>query len=309
MHNRKHHHCPWSTAQIRERVNAKIITEFGHRRGYERMCRSDREIVAKATAWEAICEHVENARRYDPGTGTSDQPAGVEASEQAGTQRILALSVAGQTLGVIETKLDKAADGTWTTHERVTFSMTRQGGGADATFNTLSESITIYDPQHEFVSEVETEQEAGITITRRVRLEQGKIISEYEGPDRKTSREYPVPADYRSSLQVYFELLAKWRETGEPQSASYSSFSSERERFDTIDVTFLGEATYQHGDKALPGYSLRERSEDGTVITTITDHDFLPMTLDESMIVTSEMIRDTQAAIFDAFGLRDDEEI
>lgn len=222
--------------------------------------------------------------------GTSDQPAGVEASEQAGTQRILALSVAGQTLGVIETKLDKAADGTWTTHERVTFSMTRQGGGADATFNTLSESITIYDPQHEFVSEVETEQEAGITITRRVRLEQGKIISEYEGPDRKTSREYPVPADYRSSLQVYFELLAKWRETGEPQSASYSSFSSERERFETIDVTFLGEATYQHGDKALPGYSLRERSEDGTVITTITDHDFLPMTLDASGTFTATMV-------------------
>ncbi len=65
---RKYPHCPWSTAQIRERVAAKIIAEFGHRRGYERMGRSDREIVAKATAWEAISEHVENARRYDPGT-------------------------------------------------------------------------------------------------------------------------------------------------------------------------------------------------------------------------------------------------
>lgn len=227
--------------------------------------------------------------------GDSQQPVAGEVDEQGGTRRILALAVAGQTLGVIETRLDKAADGTWTTHERVTFSMTRQGGGADATFNTVSESVTIFDPQHEFVSEVETEQEAGVTITRRIRLEGDKIVSEYEGPDRKTSEAFPLPADYRSSLQVYFELLAQWRTTGEPASASYSSFSAERERFEKIDVTFLGEATYQHGEQALPGYSLRERSEDGTVITTITDHDFLPMTLDASGTFVATMVDEIPA--------------
>jgi hypothetical protein len=224
------------------------------------------------------------------GEGEAQQPTTATIDEQGGAERILAIQVAGQTLGMVETRLDKAADGTWTSHERVTFSMTRQGGGADATFNTLSESVSVFDPQHEFVSEVEVEREAGITITRKTRREGDKIISEYEGPDRKTVREFPLPADYRSSLRVYFELLEQWRKTGEPASANYSSFSSERERFEQLEVTFLGEANYDHAGKPLAGYSLRERSEDGTVVTTIVDHDFVPMMLDASGTFVATMV-------------------
>ncbi|MFV8750441.1 transglutaminase-like domain-containing protein [Nannocystaceae bacterium ST9] len=223
--------------------------------------------------------------------GDSKQPeTASEIDEQGGAERILAIQVSGQTLGMVETRLDKAADGTWTTHERVTFSMTRQGGGADATFNTLSESTSVFDPQHEFVSELEIEREAGVTVTRRIRREGDTIISEYEGPDRKDTREFKVPDDYRSSLAVYFELLARWRETGKPTSAIYSSFSAERERFEKVEVDFLGEANYEYAGKSLPGYSMRERSEDGTVITSIVDHDFVPMSLDASGTFMAAMV-------------------
>ncbi len=222
--------------------------------------------------------------------GDTQQPATTDPTTSAEVERILAIQVSGQTLGVVVTRLDKAPDGTWTSHERVTFSMTRQGGGADATFNTLSESTSVFDPQHEFVSEIEVETEAGITITRRIRREGDKIISEYEGPDRKNVREFPLPADYRSSLSVYFDLLGQWRETGAPVSAKYSSFSAERERFEQVEVTFLGEANYEHAGQSLPGYSMRERSEDGTMITSIVDHDFVPMTLDASGTFVATMV-------------------
>jgi hypothetical protein len=222
--------------------------------------------------------------------GEAQQPTAGAIDQQGGAQRILAIQVSGQTLGVVEVRLEKAADGTWTSHERVTFSMTRQGGGADATFNTVSESVTVFDPQHEFVSEVEVDREAGIEITRKLRREGDKLISEYQGPDRNTVREFPLPDDYRSSLRVYFDALAQWRETGQPVTVAYSSFSSERERFEKIEVTFLGEASYEHAGKQLPGYSMREKSEDGTVINTIVDHDFVPMKLDASGTFIATMV-------------------
>jgi hypothetical protein len=40
-------------------------------------------------------------------------------------ERILAFSVAGQTIGMVETRLEKAADGTWTSREQVNFSTVR----------------------------------------------------------------------------------------------------------------------------------------------------------------------------------------
>jgi hypothetical protein len=212
-------------------------------------------------------------------------------SEQEGAdvvERMLAVSVAGQTIGVVETRLEKAPDGTWTTHERVTFSLTRQGGGADATFETRTESVSVFDPQHEFVREVEVETEAGVTITRTIIREGDKIISRYEGPDRSFTREFELPPDYRSSLAVYFELRERYE--GQPLSATYSSFSAERERFEKVEVSFLGPAEYEHGGQRLAGYHMRERSEDGTVVDTIVDENFLPLTLDASGTFTAKLV-------------------
>lgn len=227
--------------------------------------------------------------------GPTRSTESASSSDAEVVERILAIQIAGQTLGMVETRLEKAEDGTWTSHERVTFSMTRQGGGADATFNTITESVSVYDANHEFVSEVEVEREAGITITRTITREGDKIVSRYEGPDRKDSREFTLPPDYRSSLALYFELLEQWKTSGQPVSATYSSFSAERERFEHIEVELLGEAQYEHGGKSLPGYRMRERSEDGTVIETIVDTDFMPMTLDAGGTFTAAMVDELPA--------------
>ena len=69
--NKKHPGCPWSTAQVRERVDRKIHAMFGHRRGYEIQPFCIREMIAMGTIAEAWGEHTENTAAF------SDGPPGV----------------------------------------------------------------------------------------------------------------------------------------------------------------------------------------------------------------------------------------
>ena len=62
--NRKHPHCHWSTAQIRERVDRWIIHVFGHRRGYEIEHETKREAYARAVMHEAWTEYIVSMHRY-----------------------------------------------------------------------------------------------------------------------------------------------------------------------------------------------------------------------------------------------------
>ena len=62
--NRKHPHCPWSTAQVRERVDRWIVHMFGHRRGYEIEHEAKREAFARAAMQEAWTEYIDSMQRY-----------------------------------------------------------------------------------------------------------------------------------------------------------------------------------------------------------------------------------------------------
>jgi hypothetical protein len=192
-------------------------------------------------------------------------------------ERLLALAIGGQTIGTVEIRLEKAPDGTWTTREHVSFAVIREGGGEDAAFSSTTESVTIYDPQREFVSEVEIEREAGITITRTITREGDELVSHYAGPGRTEVKRFALPSDYRSSLAVDFELIDEWRRTGEPATRRFSRFSASRERFEPIEVTLTGETEFVHGDRSIPAYVFRARDEDGTVVDTLIDHDLAPL--------------------------------
>jgi hypothetical protein len=196
-------------------------------------------------------------------------------------ERLLAVSVTGQTLGTVHSELEKAADGTWTMRELVTFSLIREGGGADAAFSSTTQSVTVYDANHQFVSEVEIEHEADVTITRTITLEGDEIVSSYSGPGRAEQiKRFTLPDDYRSSLAVDFELVEQWRQTGQPATRSFSSFDNDRERFEQTEVTLTGEIEFRHGDALIPAYVFRATQEDGTVIDSIVDHDFTPLKVD-----------------------------
>lgn len=197
-------------------------------------------------------------------------------------ERMLAVSVAGQHVGVVETRLEKAEDGTWTTKEKVTFSLIREGGGDDAQFSSTTESVAVFNAEHELVTEREVEREAGVTITREVTREGDEMVSSYTGPGHETPevKRFEIPASYRSPLVVNFELLEEWQRTGEPATTSFSTFDPERERFELSELTLVGETEYEHGGERIPAYVFRVVEEDGTVIDTITDHDFLPLKLD-----------------------------
>ncbi|MFO7567288.1 MAG: transglutaminase domain-containing protein [Enhygromyxa sp.] len=207
----------------------------------------------------------------------------VEASEAPLDQaevleRTLAVEVAGQTIGMVETRLEKAADGTWTSRELVTFSLTRQGGGSDAQFSSTTETVTIFDPKHELVSKTEIEREAGITITRVITIEGDELVSRYSGPGVSDEVDrFTLPPDYRSSLVVDFELLDEWQRTGKPATRTFSEFDAERERFRPVEVTLLGTTEFELGGERIPAYQFRAVEEDGTVVESISDRQMMPL--------------------------------
>ncbi|GEM_PF-1994562 len=207
-------------------------------------------------------------------------------------ERLLALTLSGQVLGTVESRLEKGTDGTWTTREFSTFSMTRQGGGADAEFSSTTESVTVYDPAHELVSDLSIEREAGITITRRVTMDGPALISSYTGPGHETPKveRFTLPPEYRSSLAVNFELLETFEHTGEAATLEFRSFNADRERFELSELTLLGTVDYAHGDLHIPGYEWRVREEDGTVIESITDLDFMPLKLEVGGVFAATLV-------------------
>ena len=253
-------------------------------------------------------------RSVPPAHDASDDktaPAELEPGHQAElsvVERTMAVEVMGQTLGVVEMQLEKAPDGTWTSREHVTFALTRQGGGEDAQFASTTESVSVYDPEREFVSGVEIEREAGITITRTVSLEEGVFVSSYSGPGRDNEvKRFPAPSDYRSDLAVDFELVAEWERTGEPATRSYRSFDLERERFELVEVTILGETEFVHGDQVIPAYRFRTTEEDGTVIDTLVDHDMLPLSMDAGGTFIATWVDEAPAIGADGGGKIDSE--
>jgi len=196
-------------------------------------------------------------------------------------ERMLAVEMAGQTVGMVQTRLEKAPDGTWTSHEFTTFSLIREGGGDDAAFSSTTETVSVYDPDRKLVSETKIEREAGITITRTLTFEDNEVISHYSGPGRADqAKRFTLPDDYRSSLAVDFELIAEWKRTGQPATRRFSSFDPRRERFEPIEVTLTGVTDYVHAGESIPAYVLRVKEEDGTVIDVIADHDMNPLKLD-----------------------------
>ena len=223
------------------------------------------------------------------GADSASTPS-TEADAADVVERMLAFSVSGQTIGVVETRLEKAPDGTWTGRERVSFSMVRQAGGDDAAFSSTTESVTIYNPAHEFVSEVEVEVEAGITITRTVTREGDEMVSRYSGPGREDVKRFPIPATYRSGLAVDLEMIAEWERTGQPVTREYASFDASRERFETSKVTLTGATVFEHAGERIPAYTFRTVEEDGTVMDSIVDHDLVPLRVESAGVFLATLV-------------------
>lgn len=243
------------------------------------MSRASLLFAPLALVLSLACQSVPPAHEADHATSQAQ----TSSEEAAIVERMLALSVSGQTLGVVTTRLEKHPDGSWTVSELVNVSMIREGGGPDAQFASTTESVTKYDSNRELVSDVTIEREAGVTITRTLRIEGREMVSTYSGPGRpEQTKRFPLPDDYRSSLAVDFELVQAWQQTKQPASQRFSNFDADRERFESVDVTLTGETEYQHGAVRIPAYMFETTEEDGTVIRSVVDHDIMALSVDAS---------------------------
>jgi transglutaminase-like putative cysteine protease len=218
------------------------------------------------------CQAVPPAHEVD-----NVQAAAPENDQVEVVERMLAVAVAGQTIGTVQSRLEKAPDGTRTSREVVTFSVIREGGGDDAQFSSVSESVTVCNPQYELVFESDVDREAGITTTRTVTREGNELVSTYSGPGREDTKRFELPPDYRSALSVDMELIAEWQQTGKPATRKFSSFDASRERFEPTEVTLTGTMEYELGGEKIPAYVFRMVEEDGTVTDAIVDHDLIPL--------------------------------
>jgi hypothetical protein len=251
--------------------------------------------MSRATLWLAplalllslACVSVPPAHETDHAT----QQGSTDPDEATVVERTLALSVRDQTVGVLTNRLEKHADGSRTISELVTISLIREGGGADAQFSSTTESVTTFDANHNLVSEVTIEREAGVTITRTITLEGSAIVSTYSGPGRpEQTKRFELPADYRSWLAVDFELVQEWQRTGQPASRKFASFDYDRERFEQVEATLTRATVFRHGSTSIPAYVFQTKKEDGTVIETIADHDLMALNIDASGVYVASLV-------------------
>ncbi len=234
------------------------------------------------------CQSVPAA--HEAGDG-STEVASPEPAQAEVVERMLAVSVSGQTIMVLEARLEKGADGSRTERELATLSLVREGGGDDATFSSTTETVTIYDADKRLVSEVEIEREAGITITRTITIDGDELVSRYSGPGRPEQvKRFALPPEYRESLSVDLELIAAWEQSKQPVSRTYATFDSNRERFETITVTLHGATEYEFAGERIPAYSFRTVEEDGTVTDAIVDHDLMPLKVEAAGIFVASLV-------------------
>jgi hypothetical protein len=236
---------------------------------------------------------------YEP---APTQQVASAADEATVVERMLALSVSGQTLGVVTSRLEIHSDGSRTLDEHVTVSLVRQGGGPDAQFSSTTEQVTVYDANHQIVSEVTIEREGGITITRTLAREGDEFVSTYSGPGRpEQTKRFSIPDDYRSGLAVDIELVQEWERTKAPATRKFSAFDLERERFEPTEVTILGATEFPHGNAMIPAYEFETREEDGTLIRSIVDHDLMALSVDASGAFIATLV-DTAPVLGEAGG-------
>jgi transglutaminase-like putative cysteine protease len=209
--------------------------------------------------------------------------------------RFLALYLDGQQVGGIETTLRPLPDGGLQIHDRFSFEIQRvnpSGGGEADRFSLESRSITEYGPDDALRYEESTQTEAGVVEKHVTRIDGDTLTLQYEGPGQSFEKQFPLPPDFRSSRAVFLELVEKFDAADAPAEAAYASFDSDEQRFVKKTMRVEGRHEVEHGELAVVAYDVVDRSEDGTVVTSQIDRDYLPISLDMFGTFTAQWVDD-----------------
>ena len=202
------------------------------------------------------------------------------------THRFLALRLAGQPVGGVETRVTVGGDGV-VSEDRTRLVMRRVNGEAVDRFETETRSTTRYDAQLALIDEISETVEAGVTVRRTVAIQGDGLTATYEGPGRRDAKTFTLPDSFATSMATYQSLRARLDE-GEtpPLEATYAIFNAQRERFTKKTMILRGRA---EGELAPPGpvppevgplYAVTERGEDGDVTRLWADAGYVPVAME-----------------------------
>lgn len=198
--------------------------------------------------------------------------------------RRLEIRVSGNAVGGVSTTLSPTPEGGLRSEERMRLTLERRNAGEVDRFETESQSVTTYGPGYVVRHERTVKTDAGVSETTEVRYEADQLVFRFEGPARSQERTFEIPPDYRSSLGVLHELMDR-ASAGEtlPLEATYASFDSSDERFETRKVELL-EVIEDHplpGGGTTVAYVIRDTDQDGKQTDSTIDANCL--TLEMSM--------------------------
>lgn len=250
-------------------------------------------VLALALGALSACPGAHSRDGASHAPGVIETTDGETIDERRGERhRFLALHLDGQQVGGIETTLRPLPDGGLQVRDRFSFTIQRVNAGEVDEFSLESRSVTEYGPDDALRWEESTKTEAGVVEKHTTRIEGERLILQYEGPGQSFEKRFDLPPEFRSSRGVYLELVARFEKTREPAEAAYASFDSEEQRFVQKTMRVHGKREVKHGKRKLVAYDVVDRSEDGSVVTSVIDRDYLPISLDMFGTFTAHWVDD-----------------
>ncbi len=217
----------------------------------------------------------------------SDAPAqdgsAVEVSEPASAEvrkRVLETRLLGKPIGTfaIERAPMESGGERWTMKMTMTLQLDDPGESAKT---IESEEVVEYDGKGEMVRSHEVSREQGVEETSEIVREGDRIRVKKTGPSFREDKTFELPADARSELAVFRELVAE-AEAGKalPLVRTYSSFDESRMKFRATKLTLEGRASVRVADEDVGGWAVVSQDDEGERTKAVFDAAGMALKLD-----------------------------
>jgi hypothetical protein len=214
----------------------------------------------------------------------ADNGVAVEASQPAGAsaevrQRVLEARLLGRPIGTFAIERTPAGSGErWTLHMTMTLQLDDPGENGST---IESEEVIEYDAKGELVRSHEVSREQGVEETNEIVREVDRIRDKKTGPSFEETKTFELPADARSELAVYRELVAE-AQAGKalPLVRTYSSFDESRMKFRPTKLTLQGRASVRIADEDVGGWAVVSQDDEGERTKAVFDETGMPLQLE-----------------------------
>ncbi|MBX7078198.1 MAG: transglutaminase-like domain-containing protein [Nannocystaceae bacterium] len=215
--------------------------------------------------------------------------AAAAANEQPQTARARTLQtrVLGRTVGTMAVERTPLPDGGERWDTRTELLLALDDAGDDPKRIESRESVE-YGPGFAFRRSEEISVEAGVEERSETTLAGEQLTVRVRGPAHDRTHHFTTPADFRSELSVFDELVREAEGGAKPPlTRSYSSFDDDNLRFERDTLTLLGATTIADGEQQIAGWRIEARDGDGDRVLAVLDRQGMPLSLEVGVFTAS----------------------